>query len=261
MEVTMQTLVQGGIYQVLEVLEQQEGYRAYLCINVETNNNYKPLILNTYENCENIRRYLPSFYDLKHEHSTDFVELLSGEHSITAVFQYHEGKKLKDFSRQLNKEDFEIRCKYACLLLEACLLLDAMVDFIAYSCLEPENIIIMDKIEKVGINYIIRPVDILEKPFKWKKIANLMEIIFIKNRFVPDELWDYIDELKQNKDESIVSAFSHWKQIYPTLLEEHKRLKKESMQAYIIRWLKSFIQKRVKRYYPKSPMLYDSNKK
>lgn len=244
----MQTLIQGGKYQVLEVLEQQEGYKACLCIDVETNNQYKPLVLNIYEKSEDIRRFLPAFYRMSREQNSEFSGVMSGQHSITAVFAYHPGDKLGSFFRQVSKDDFELRSKYAFLLLEACLLLDAGEDFIAYSCLEPENIVIAEKLQKVMVNYIIRPRETIEKPYKWGKLANLLEHIFIRNRYVPDGVWDYIEDLKQNRDESIVSAFSRWKEISPGLMEEHKRLKKETLISYIIRLVKSFFIQRLKKF-------------
>jgi len=246
----MDTLIQGGKYQVIEVLEAEESYKACLCIDVETKNDYRPMIFNIYEKHEDIRRFLPKFYSLDQEQHTDFIRVMSGQHSITAVFEYHLGIKLQNFFIQVDQEDFELRSKYAFLLLEACLMLDTIPDFIAYSCLEPGNIIVSEKSQKVMINYIIRPLEIGDEPFKWRKVAYLLEQIFVKNRFVPDEIWEYIDDLKQNEDEGIVGAFSRWKEISEGLLAEHKRLKQEKLISYYIRRLKRSRQ-RMKRFFKK----------
>jgi hypothetical protein len=152
----------------------------------------------------------------------------------------------------VDKEDFELRSKYAFLLLEGCLMLDTVPDFIAYSCLEPENIVISEKTQKVRINYIIRPLEIGDEPFKWRKIAFLFEHIFVKNRFVPDEIWDYIEDLKQNRDDNIVGAFARWKEISGGILEEHIRLKQEKLIYYCIRYPKKFIRQRLKRIFSTS---------
>lgn len=243
----MDTLVQGGKYQVLEVLEANEGYKACLCIDVETNNDYRPMVLNIYENPSDIRQYLPEFYSLNQEQHSEFIGIMTGQHNITVIFEYHSGEKFLNFLQGVAKEDFELRCKYAFMLLEACLILDTVPDFIAYACLEPENIVVSDKKQKVMINYIIRPLEIGNGPFKWGKLAFLMDHIFVKNRFVPDEIWDYIADLKQNKDNNIAGAFSRWKEIYEDLLAEHKRLKQEKLIAYWIRRLKKFFRQRLKR--------------
>ncbi|MGI6120370.1 MAG: hypothetical protein ACOYIB_07375 [Desulfosporosinus sp.] len=248
----MDTLIQGGKYQVLEVIEAEEGYKACLCIDVETNNDYRPMILNIYEKYEDIRRFLPQFYSLNQEQHAEFICILSGQHSITAVFEYHPGVKLPNFFQNVDKEDFELRCQYASKLLEACLLLDTVPDFMAYACLEPENIIISEKKQNVMINYIIRPLEIGDEPFKWRKLASLLELIFVHNRYVPDKTWEYISELKQNRDDNIVGAFSRWKEISESLLEEHKILKEEKFISYIMRRLKRIIRQRLKRMFSTS---------
>ncbi len=240
----MDTLIQGGKYQVLEVLEIEEGYKAYLCIDVETNNDYRPMIFNIYEKASDIRRFLPEFYSLNREQHPEFIDIMTGQHSITAVFEYHYGPELLNFFEQVDKEDFELRSKYAFRLLEACLMLDTVPDFIAYACLEPDNIIILEKNQKVRINYLIRPLEMGNEPFKWKKLAYFMDHIFVKDRYAPDEIWEYIEDLKQNRDDSIAEAFSRWKEIYEGLLEEHKRLKQEKWLAYRVRRLKEFFRRR-----------------
>jgi hypothetical protein len=228
----MQTLIQEGQYQILEVLEAQDGYKACLCIDVETNNHYKEMIFNIYEKDEDIRRYLPSFFALSHGICSDFVRVMSGCHSITAVFEHHSGTKLKDFFIKLDKNDFETRANYAFMLLEECLILDAMEDFIAYGVLSPEHIVISEKAKKIMINYIIPPCGEIPDNFKPQKLAELFEIIFIKNRYVPDQLWSYIEDLKENRYTNIVSAFSKWKEVSDTLFEEYKKLRKETLLGY-----------------------------
>lgn len=245
----MDTLIQGGKYQVLEVLEVEEGYKAYLCIDVETNNNYRPMIFNIYEKNEDIKRFLPKFFSMDQKQHADFIRVMSGQHSITAVFEYHSGMRFQNYFMQVDIGDFEQRSKYASLLLDACLMLDTVPDFIAYSCLEPDNIVISEKLQKVIINYVIRPIEISNEPFKWRKLAHLLEHIFVKNRFVPDEVWEYIEDLKQNRDEGIVGAFSRWKEISEGLLEAHQRLKQEKLISYYIRRLKRFFKQRLKRFF------------
>ena len=114
----MGTLIQGGKYQVLEVMEEQDGYKACLCIDVETNNHYRPMIFNIYEEAEDIKRLLPVFYDIDRSQCTDFIHVMSGKHHITAAFEYHQGEELRDFFGRMDRYDFEMRCSYTYLLLE-----------------------------------------------------------------------------------------------------------------------------------------------
>ena len=245
----MDTLIQGGKYQVIEVIEAEEGYKACLCIDVETKNDYRPMIFNIYERSEDIKRFLPKFFSLDQEQHGEFIRVMSGKHSITAVFEYYSGMKLQKFFAQVDKEDFELRCKYAVKLLEACLILDTVPDFIAYSCLEPDNIVISEKTQKVMVNYIIRPLETVNQSFKRKKTAHLLEQIFVQDRFVPDEIWDYIEGLKQDREDSIVGAFSRWKEISDGLLKAHQRLKQEKMISYYVRRLKRASRQQLKRFF------------
>jgi len=241
----MDTLVQEGKYQVLEVLEKQDGYRACLCIDVETNNHYRPMIFNIYEKDEYIRRYLPAFFSMSHEGNSDFIRVLSGRHCITAVFEHHTGVKLRSYFKQADKNDFGLRCRYASMLLEECLILDAAADFISYSCLEPDNIVVSDKLQKVRINYIVRPGETINSNYKGEKLALLLEQIFAANRYVPEGLFEYIVELKRGIYESIVTAFSRWKEIQEDLMDEHRNLRKETLATYLVRRIKSFFRNRL----------------
>jgi len=116
-----------------------------------------------------------------------------------------------------------------------------MDDFIALSCLEPDRIVVSEQSQRVMINYFIRPELDTAGESKGVKLAALLECIFIKNRYVPEELWDYIDGLRQNKKESIVSAFSKWKEIAPSLLKTHEKYKKETFAAYLFRKFKRLL--------------------
>ncbi|MDD2554286.1 MAG: hypothetical protein PHP51_06920 [Desulfotomaculaceae bacterium] len=234
----MAPLIHEGKYQVLEVFEERDGFKCYLCIDVETNNHYKAMVFNIYEKPQDIRWFLPLFFDLNREQFTDFIRVMSGRHNITAVFAYHQGVKLREFFKEVNVADFEQRCSYASKLLEQCLILDAAPDFIAFSCLEPDHIVILDKSQKVAINYIIRPQKNYSDKFKGRKLATLLECIFVKDRYVPAGLWEYIGNLRKSESESIVTAFSRWKEINEELLKEHRKLKKEALPAYLLRRLK-----------------------
>ncbi len=248
----MRSLIQDGKYQVLEVLEEQDNYKACLCIDVETNNDYKPLIFLIYEDDADIRRFLPAFFNLNREQFPDFIRVMSGTHNIMAVFAYHQGVKLREYFRRDNRVDFEERVNYAGRLLKECLILDVAADFIAASCLEPEHLVVADKSQKVRINYLIRPRKDDGLPFKGQKLAVLLECVFVKNRYVPDGLWEYIDSLRKNENETVGTAFSRWKEISEALLQEHRSLLKETWPAYLVRRLKQRLKKKKDRFFPET---------
>ena len=62
----MQALVQDGKYQVHKILAAKDGYEAVVCINVESQNYYEPILLNVYKDSQYIRQYLKLFYICPH---------------------------------------------------------------------------------------------------------------------------------------------------------------------------------------------------
>lgn len=238
----MQTLIHNGKYQIQEILHKQEGFRACLCIDVETNNHYKPMVFNIYENDDDIRRYLPLFFTINKGQCPDYLQVMSGEHTITAVFEYHGGERLADFFSRVDKYDFALRMKYATLLMKEFLMLDAVDDIIACSALNQNHIRVMEKDESVRLNFILMPYS-GEVPahFKPHKLAEFLCVVFKKNRYVPELLWDFVDELKNNKHDDFVAAYSVWKSMCDRLEDEHEELKKESLWMYALRRIKGWL--------------------
>lgn len=233
----MGPFIEDGKYKVLEVLQELEGYKSCLCIDVETNNHYRPLIFNIYEKEGDIRRYLPAFYSLDKNKFSDFVQVKSGRHKIIAIFEYHEGVNIQDFFRDNKTMDFEKRLTYATKLLQESLILDATVDFISLPCLELDNFVVSESSNAVMINFLIPPLRENTRT-KGAQCATLLEAIFIKDRYVPEILWEFINAIRDNQGENIVSIFSKWKNLLPELLMEHQKLRKETWLGYLLRRLK-----------------------
>lgn len=245
----LQTLLMDGKYQILELLRDSGDYRCCLCIDVETNNHFKPMVLNTYQKPSVIRSYLPEFYSMQNGSSmqggmcSDFVELLTGPHSLTAVFEYHEGENLSDYFSRLNGENFETRLKLASSLLEEIIILDAFSDFVAQAVLSPENIVVQEKAQRIRFNYIISPLRYAGAGYKGRQTAFILRTIFVNNRFVPEALFNYIGKLEAGGPEvsSLVKIYAAWKRIENDLLSEHNKLNKESFFAYLIRKAKAWL--------------------
>jgi hypothetical protein len=243
----MQTLLKDGKYQILEILHESPGFRSCLCIDVETDNNYKQIILNTYEDAKEVRRLLPVFYAMRGGECSDFIDVISGTHNISSVFAYHDGMKISEFFSRADKDDFEIRHFYTNALLEAVLILDVLDDFIACGALCDERIAIEDKNKKLSINYILPP-DIEEMlDFKRIKTSKVLRLIFKKNRFVPDEVYEFIKSLEQDEQnfKSMVDIYAAWKNIEGNLMSQYEKLRKETFSAYLIRIAKKAFNKKV----------------
>ncbi|WP_018212980.1 hypothetical protein [Desulfitobacterium hafniense] len=242
----MGPFIEDGKFKVLEVLQELEGYTACLCIDVETNNHYRPMVFNIYEKEEDIRRYLPAFFNLNKEQFTDFIRVVSGKHCIFAIFAYHEGVKLRDFFKDGKTPEFEKRVAYATRLFQECLILDAMPDLISLPCLEPDHMVVIEQANRVRINYVIPPLAPRRKA-KGEQCAALLECIFKQDRYVPEGLGEFIAHLRLHEQVSIVSAFSQWKELAPGLLTEHQNLLKETWWAYGLRRLKQLWQRKKRR--------------
>lgn len=247
----MQTFIKDGKYQVLEILSESEGFRSCLCIDVETDNQYRQMILNTYESAQVIRRFIPAFYAMRSGNCGDFIDAVSGPHSITAVFTYHEGVHFSEFFERLDRDDFELRLDYASLLLETTLIFDIMEGFIVGAVFNSDHIVVLEKAKKVAVNYIIPPGRSETDGFKRRQTAALFRMIFKKNRFYPDAVFEYIRSLEEDKRNlSMVEILAEWKKIESGLLEEHEKLKKESIFAYLIRRIKQKFSQKVKNKLP-----------
>jgi len=243
----MQALIHGGKFKVMEVLENRDKFKAYLCMDVETNDHYRQFIFNIYEDSEIIKKYLPTFYAMTNGSSSDFIRVLSGPHSITAVFQYHNGRRFTDYFSRLAKEDFAQRVELASKLLETCLILDTVADFIAYAGLCPQNIVVSGQPQGFRFNFVVLPVENIPANFKGEKMAALFRIMFVKNRFLPEALEEFIHWMQNLDCANMAGLFSSWKEIQEQLVPAHQKLLKEKLPAYIIRKMKQWVKEKFTR--------------
>ena len=234
----MNTLILDGKYQVQEVLTACEGFRACLCIDVETDSGYRPVIVNTYTRDDDIRRLLPAFYDMRESGSPGLVRVVPGLHSVSAIFDCRRGTRLASFFGRNCRSDFAERCHYAHQLLETCLLLDTVPDFIAHACLSQENIMVLPATRQMAMQWILPPEEIREPGFRPRKMALLLSCLFEKNRFLPEAVPGFIGELMTGECPSLAAALSKWKDLRNAVLEEHRRLLAEPWLRSVLRRLR-----------------------
>lgn len=241
----MQTLVQDGKYQVMELLAERKDFEACLCIDIETSSHYQPVIVSRYRAAESIKGCLPAFYEMLGGPCSDFIGVKTEAHGICTIFHFHEGTDIKTFFGGIAKDDFELRAAYADKLFKAALELDALADFIAYNALLPEHVIIEKYNEQLGFNYIIPPDFFVPKFYKSGQLALLLRIIFVKNRYTPETVFTYIEQLeaKPLSDGNIVAFYAAWKRLAPTLLETYEKYKSESFAGYLKRRIKNGFKK------------------
>jgi hypothetical protein len=244
----MQTLMQDGKYQVMELLSKRDGFEACLCIDIETSNHYRPVIVSRYRAAESIKGCLPAFYGMLGGPCSDFIDVKTETHGICTIFQYHEGTDIRTFFDGIEKDDFALRVTYADNLFKAALELDTLADFIANNALLPAHVIIEKYNGQLGFNHIIPPDFFVPKQYKAERMALLLRIIFVQNRYTPEDVFTYIEQLgaEPMASENIVAFYAAWKRIEPALLEKFAQYKNESLTGYLKRRIKNGFKKWLK---------------
>lgn len=234
----MTTLILDGKYQVQEVLTAGDGFRACLCIDVETDSGYRPVIVNTYEREEDIRRLLPAFFRMREEGFPSLVRIVTGRGSLSVVFESRRGVRLGQHFGRGCRSDFEERCIYAHALLETALLLDTVPDFMAHACLSPENVMVLPSTRQMALQWVLPPEEIREAGFRTRNMAVLLSGMFVRDRFLPESVTAFIDDLLKGRCPSLATALSRWRELQKTLPGEHRKLLAETWFRSIVRRLR-----------------------
>lgn len=232
----MERLIGGGRYKIIEVLSSDDSYEASLCIDVMVNNDYAVHIVNTYKSKQLIREFLPLYYRLNREKCSDFIDLITTEGKVCAVFEHHGGEELTSFFKKHAKEAYEEKLMYADALLSSALELDIVDDRIAYGALDGHTVADA-KNGKVHFNYVVSPAsaELSAGNFRCRRLGELMRAIFPPMRYLPVEIDDFIDALAEGKYRSCVDIYSGWRAIQEEAEKTRKQYLKESWIKYLIR--------------------------
>ncbi len=242
----MERLIGGGKYKIIEVLTSDDSYEASLCINVMVNNDYAVYIVNTYKSKQLIRDFLPLYFRLNRENCSDFIDLITTEGRVCAVYEYHNGEELISFFGKHPKEDYEEKLMYADALLSSALELDIVDDRIAASALDG-NVVVETNNHKIHFNYIVSPAsaETAEGNFRCCRLGALMRTIFPFTRYLPAEIDDFIDALSAGKYRNCVDIYSGWRAIQEDAEKTRKKYLKESWIKYLIRRAKRKKKRRI----------------
>lgn len=231
----MQGIIDSGRYKIIEVLSSDASYEARLCIDVMVDNDYDLRIFNTYKDKESIREYLPLFYSLKKEMCDDFIELVTADGSISAVFDYHSGICFNDFFRKHEKSKYDEKLVYAERLLEAALELDLVDDRLAVCALDDENVIVDVKGQVIRFNFIVSPGHELTENFRSQAIGGMLKKIFVPDRFLPVEIKEFVQDVEENRLKTCVEIFARWRDIQEAAAQTRKAYEKEGFVKYLKR--------------------------
>lgn len=232
----MERLIGGGKYKIIEVLTSDDSYEASLCINVMVNNDYAVYIVNTYKSKQLIRDFLPLYFRLSRENCSDFVDLITTEGKVCAVYEHHSGEELVSFFSKHPREAYEEKLMYADALLSSALELDIVDDRIAASALDG-NVVVDANNRKIYFNYIVSPLsaETVEGNFRCCRLGELLRAIFPFTRYLPAEIDEFVDRLSAGTYRSCVDIYSGWRAIQEEAEKTRKSYLKESWIKYLIR--------------------------
>lgn len=231
----MQGIIDSGKYKVIEVLRSDDSYESCLCIDVMVNNGYDMVVFNTYRGKDTIREFLPLYYVMKDTRFRDFVELVTADGSISAVFRYFSGQDFRSFFNVHPRDKFDEKLLFAESMLSAALEFDLLDDRIAAGALTITNVVVDVKSIDVHFNYLVEPNAEIEDKFRSKRIGELLGLIFPKDRYIPEQITDFVEELKAGSFNTCVEVYSRWRKVSADAEKIHKKYLEESFIQYAVR--------------------------
>ena len=245
----MQALIDNGRYKVTEVLYSTDGYDVCLCTDVMDNTG-KSVIVNTYSSREHIAELLPMFFAINQNGMRDFIELITANGSVSAIFEYHKGLSFAEYYLQMEKKgakrDFEESMRIAENLFMRALELDLADDRIAFCALNEQSITIDPAAKTVDFNFRVLPKTVPEPMFRGKRLGMLLEKIFPVGRYLPEEIERFTTELCDGKYPTCSAVYARWREISETARETYAAYKNEPFTKYLSRKVKQKKQEKKK---------------
>lgn len=231
----MQGIIDSGKYKVIEVLQSDDSYEFCLCIDVMVNNGYDTYIFNTYRGKDAIREFLPLYYGMKNTRFSDFVELVTSDGSISAVFRYFSGQKFRNFFYVHPRDKFDEKLTYAESMFSAALEFDLLDEKITAGALSIKNAVVDIRSMTVHFNYLIAPNLQAEADFRSKRLGEMLGLIFQKDRYMPEQITEFIDDLKAGKFKTCVEIYAQWRRVSADAERIRNKYLKESYIQYAMR--------------------------
>ncbi len=241
----MQAIINSGKYKITEVLKSHLGYEAMLCSDVTVNSNAL-YIVNRYSEQAYIRELLILFYDMEKKRVANFRKLTSSSGSFDVIFKYHKGIPFDEYYSECSK-DYEKTVKYADSLLRCALEFDLTDDRIAACGLTTENVVIDTIDERVYFNMLLDPDVSGSGNFRTERLGEMLNRMFKRDRYLPDNISEFIDNLCDGDFDSCSAAYARWRSIQNAAEKMHKEYLKESLLKYLGRRVKKKFKKQSKR--------------
>lgn len=223
----MRTNMAGvGRYKLIRRLHEAEGYEAYSALDIEVSTRPQ-VLLNIYFGPDAVRQMVPMFYGMDSEVCPDFVRVYTEDGRFTAVFALHEGEPFEDvFPQRGGSLSAEERETFAESLLHGALECASMPARLLSAVLQPENVAVQRKNNRVCINCILPPVAGEEKGQGGGvpgALSPMLERVLRRPWRATDEQIDFLDRAADGGYASVSALYSAWRELLPKMEEDRKR--------------------------------------
>lgn len=227
----MQEIIDCGRYKVTEVIRSHVGFEAALCCDVTVNSG-DVFIVDEYSNMTYIRELLPLFYEMEKKRFKGFRRLVTADGRFSAVFVYHEGVPFEEYYRRRSR-NYDADIRLADSMLCGALEFDLADDRTASCGLLMENAVVDELQNRVYFNMLLDPDIYSSGNFRTVRLGKMLDRMFLRDRYFPDEIGEFIDEMCRGEYPSCTAAYSAWRSIQPSAEKTRGEYVKESLFAYL----------------------------
>lgn len=227
----MQEIIDCGRYKVTEVLRSHTGFEAALCCDVTVNSG-EIFIVDQYSNMAYIRELLHLFYDLENKRFKGLRGLVTADGSFSAVFAYHDGVPFEEYYRQRSR-NYGADIKLADSMLCGALEFDLADDRTAACGLLMENAVVDPREGQVHFNMLLDPDISGSGNFRTIRLGNMLDRMFQRDRYFPDEIGEFIDGMRSGEYASCAAAYSAWRNLQQSAEKTRSEYLKEGLFAYL----------------------------
>lgn len=214
----------GNKYQIQQILFEDSGYCAAVCMNISAFEPNQTYLLNIYKEKPLIQMALPIFSRVSSETCSSFCEYFVDSPYVVAVFTYHPGTYLKDYTIL---KDFTVnkRISLAVSYLLECVKTDNVPGILKYQLFNPD-FIIMDDSGSVRFNFQIGFDAIPENKgteSTWNKLA-IQELVTTLNLLLstgmkpPKEFTPFLAHLTEGKYDAVSTIYTQFKALADNFL-------------------------------------------
>lgn len=199
--------IDGGKYQILEVLRADAEYDTLLCRDITQKSNRKYRV-HRIKSTRLVRELLPVFYGLAPERY-GFVGTEVFKGGFSAIFRHSEGIPFSDFLTSEKKLPFDRAVRIADNILSEALASDLTDDRLAAGLLAPSCLTVEPSLLTVKFHFSPDPAS-AEKNFRSRRLGEILRRVFPADRSLPWEIGEFTERLRSGEYSGCAEAYSTW---------------------------------------------------